>query len=766
MRLLLLSLLVVSSSFACRSAALPPDPKYKLIPQTPPATAVNSVAVSPDGSLIATAAGEGGVRLYDASSGRLLRVFGDIGDRCVVFSPDGKALTAAGFHMDKLVALWDVRSGRRLRTFVGQTEWEADATAISPDGKLLASVATDKQILVWETATGTLKLRLTDQPARVAALAFSPDGTTLAGAGGDKTIRLWDCATGQLRKTLTGHGAWICTLAFSPDGRTIASGACDWGFHRGHDWPRSPDRGPEQFEWRLWDIAPAKPLRTERGPGRLLSLAISPDGRSLACGVGKDVRLYDLASNAPPKIAATHAADVTSVAFAPDGRAIVSGSHDQTVQFTRLDTGAVAWRAPGSFDQVNSVALSRDGALLVTGSGDGRFARGWPKLAPNEWGPGAVRLWDARTGRMLRRLGDPAEQVLAVAVSPDGTRIAAGGATTTGKAAVHIRDAATGRTIWSYTSDDREVLAIAFAPDGSSLASGNAAGAVTIRDAKTGSLTRTLPGHAGGATAVLFSPDGSRLYAGQAQGGTRIWDAHTGTLLQTCPAQPSRPSSFTVDRLVNSIALTADGNTLAMCGSSVNGEFVGPLLLCDARTGAVRRDFTAENIHGRPMALSPDGAIVATGGKSVQLWDARTGKPIRQLLGYLKRTQSITFSADGKLIVAGGSYGTTNLWDVATGRHLATLFAFSDPATGAATDDWLACTPDGFYDGSPNVDKFLAWRVGDALETSATLAPELHHPDRVTASLRIPASQWEGEAPSEPRVPRGAERANHAAPVD
>jgi WD40 repeat protein len=161
-----------------------------------------------------------------------------------------------------------------------------------------------------------------------------------------------------------------------------------------------------------------------------------------------------------------------------------------------------------------------------------------------------------------------------------------------------------------------------------------------------------------------------------------------------------------------------------------------PLLLCDARTGAVRRDFTPENIHGRPMALSPDGAILATGGKSVQLWDARTGRPIRQLFGYLKRTQSIAFSADGTLLVAGGSYGTTNLWDVATGRHLATLFAFPTTSPNPATDAWLACTPDGFYSGSPDVDKYLAWRVGGALETPATLAPELHHPDRVTASLR------------------------------
>src|SRR5439155_16118302 len=112
----------------------PPEPRYQLVLQAPPAASVNSVAVSPDGPLVATAAGEGGVRLYNAKTGSLLRVIGEAGDRCVVFSPDGKTLTAAGFHMDKLVALWDVQSGKRLQTFAGQTEWEADATAISPDG--------------------------------------------------------------------------------------------------------------------------------------------------------------------------------------------------------------------------------------------------------------------------------------------------------------------------------------------------------------------------------------------------------------------------------------------------------------------------------------------------------------------------------------------------------------------------------------------------------------------------------------------------------
>src|SRR5262249_7529293 len=150
--------------------------------------------------------------------------------------------------------------------------------------------------------SGKLRHQLTDQPEKIAALAFSPDNSTLASGGGTKRIDLWDVSTGKIRRSLDGHRDWVNALAFSPDGASLASASCDWGYHRGHDWPRSPSRGIEQAEWRLWDLHSGQLLRTVNESGQMLSLAFSPNGKSLACSLGNDVRLYDVASTSPTRI--------------------------------------------------------------------------------------------------------------------------------------------------------------------------------------------------------------------------------------------------------------------------------------------------------------------------------------------------------------------------------------------------------------------------------------------------------------------------------
>jgi WD40 repeat protein len=322
----------------------------QLVIQAGPEESVTAVAFSPDGQFVVSGSFDGRVRVHGARTGFLLRAIGgepSRGVRAIAFAPDGQTLATAGYEMDKKVRLWNIQTGSLVRTLGGHEVIETYAVAIAPDGRLLASSGTDRQVLVWDLATGMLRHRLAGNESAVTALAFAPDGKTLVG-GLDRAIRLWDPATGRLLKTLEGHRDWVCALAFSPDGQTLASGGSDWAYHRGRDTSRFVGRRPAvSCEVRLWETATWAVHWVIQEPGRCSSLAFSPDGRALACGIAGAVRMYDLMAEGPGTVVASHDGGVASVAFAPDGRALASGSHDRTVQCVDLPSRAQRWRLPG-----------------------------------------------------------------------------------------------------------------------------------------------------------------------------------------------------------------------------------------------------------------------------------------------------------------------------------------------------------------------------------------------------------------------------------
>jgi WD40 repeat protein len=199
----------------------------------------------------------------------------------VAISPNGRLLATSSF--DRTIKLWDIETARELRTFAGHGN-AVRSVAFSPDGTLIVSGSGDRQVRVWDVATGTCIVVLRGHKNIVATVAFSPDGQQIASGGYDRNIHLWDLKTRQLARTLGPHPGNVEAVAFSPDGQILASGG---NFVRGPNRPNSV---------HLWDLSRKSHLTVIPIDSVIwnntVSLHFTPNGKMLIGG-GDGVFVWD-----------------------------------------------------------------------------------------------------------------------------------------------------------------------------------------------------------------------------------------------------------------------------------------------------------------------------------------------------------------------------------------------------------------------------------------------------------------------------------------
>ena len=277
----------------------------------------------------------------------------------VAFSPDGSIL-ASGSE-DETIRLWNPTTGEHISTLEGH-RYNVNSVAFSPDGSILASGSYDGTIWLWNPTTGehisTLVSTLEGHRYRVNSVAFSPDGSILASGSSDDTIWLWNPTTGEHISTLEGHRYRVNSVAFSPDGSILASGSSD-------------------DTVRLWNPTTGEHISTLEGHRyRVNSVAFSPDGSILASGSEDEtIRLWNPTTGEHISTLEGHRRNVNSVAFSPDGSILASGSEGETIRLWSPTTGehisTLVSTLEGYWHNVNSVAFSPDGSILASGSSDG-----------------------------------------------------------------------------------------------------------------------------------------------------------------------------------------------------------------------------------------------------------------------------------------------------------------------------------------------------------------------------------------------------------
>jgi RNA polymerase sigma factor (sigma-70 family) len=577
-----------------------------------PETKADWVVFAPDGKTLAFGRrdyemGSQGTHLVDVASGEELQWFKEaLGVPFAWFSPDGKILAMEG--SESKVRFWDVETGKKLR------ECSGNAVAWAPDSKTAAVGVLGKTVRLVEIATGkevdTGKQFYTGtDPLRWRpALVFSPDGETLAGAGpfvGPEpkgTIWLWDVGRGKERNELSfareERRGWSApALLFTADGKTLVS--------------------QHLTCVRFWDLATGKQLFQYEGSG---SIGLSPDGRTLAMGTGTDklLTLLEVPSGKPLILHHGHQGPVAFVVFAPDGKALATGSQDGTVR---------VWGATGKqlheFRPAGPSVFTPDGKSLVSYG----------------WEDGKVRVWDLSTGKEVRQFQAHAPEpgqnaVQAVALSRDGKTLVT---CRYRDQSLCLWDLPTGKQLHNFGGKQKDwPQTVALAADGKTLASVHSKGGFTVVlhlwEVATGKHLCEISGEKDGKiVAPAFSSDGKIVAAvsitherpsmGTADYTVCLWDTATGKELRRLPEKP------------------------------VSREDAG-------------RD---------SLAFSPDDRTLAWGqqrGVAPQVWEIRTGKVRREFHGFRGGVLCVGFSPDGTLLASGSADGTALLWDI-SGAHLA-----------------------------------------------------------------------------------------------
>jgi WD40 repeat protein len=668
---------------------------------------VSCVTFSPDGRYVLTGSWDSSAVLWQRATGREIRVFVTDGQvESVRFSPDSKFILAGVEHKGAL--LWEVETGKEIRRF-GDDKSSSTKACFSPDGRYVCTPG--NPVRIWDATTGDLfrTIKLRDKEDHADVIEFSLDGEFVIGSAQSNTF-VWRVSDGRLFRQLPGTSVGSLEtrerVAVSRDGAVVTGGEdnhpiCAWDIRTGKLLLKIPgsnlasasfssdgaqlligelDWDSVRFHLSLFDVRTGTRIR-EYPNIHASDFEISPDNLSILATDGdyRGTHIWDLVTGEEVRQFASRQSLLTGAVFLPPDKVVISRG-DGTLGIWDLSAGREVRNFQIAHDTVESLMLSPDGTQVLTICAiPGRSHHSFEPIA----GLGELSSWDLATGRKIHKFESQGLLLNTAAFSPDGRRVAAGGA---GDSA-WIWDAGTGQLIRKISmrkkSDTETIVGIAFSPDSRFLVTGTDEGVETVLDAESGRQIKVLKNadkqwtqvRLGGFTPnpVAFSADGRYVIAGCTEGVVRMWQADTGKQVAT----------FAHDEIVSSLAVSVDSKFL-----------------------------------------------ITAGEQEVLLWDLATGSRVFRFAAPPGGFCGATFGFKDLLLLMPHCDGSVSISDPHTGSEIVNLVSL-------ANGEWVVTDSEGRYDASaPDGSPDLYWMVGNEPIDLAQLKQRFYTPSLLPRLIR------------------------------
>lgn len=669
---------------------------------------IETLAVSPNGELIASASADRTARIWEASTGKQIlncSMRDPDADKhkgwieqgaeddnespaLVTFSPSGHQMLAA---YGSSAFLWDVGDGRMLHR-VCHCEDTDDLTSITsvrfaPDGRNFLTGSLDGTIRLWSAVKGTLRHKVKLGHDYVRSAEYSSDGRLIVSAHNDGHIIVINTTTGSQVLMLPGHHGRAFGAVFSRDTRHLVT----WG---------------DDNAARVWDTGSGKQEHILWHSGFIHSAIFSNDGQYvLTASADGKARLWSVKSG---ELRTTyesrdgqvgHDGAVTSAKFSCDAKQVLTSGSDGTARLWNTLTGTLLNIFAAHQGRVNSVSFSKDCSQIITAGDDE-----------------TIRFWRTDVGVPAQTLDVPGRFGSIADISPDHRRVVFSLSEKKGA----LFDTETKKVIALQSGGSGSVSNPSFSPDGSIFVTSGNDGTALVWNSRDGRLVRVLPGSSKRVHSTAFSSSGDRLAVVGEDGVLTIWDllshskpktfsnratsypdislfvSHDHGLIVCCD---SANMTYLYNTDSGNIIASMDGHPVSVTTNADGADRTtflmlprdGGMELHDSQSGRVIRRIadpmdSQSNLSTASFMSDRGQALIGRDDGTVELWDVVNGVELRKFETLDGRVNRAVFvSPAGKRALAASPDGTVQVLDLEVGLVLSVLRGHTGPAVNAAT---------------------------------------------------------------------------------